>query len=165
MTCWIVGNWTVGEQQQIRVTNTVTSKRFGRQSIYDCSTPLFRWYSMWKNKNIYCIKPIVYRSYSPRMWPHQFFLRTAGVEGVGGHFFTQMNTIPSRTKRPKTETSDGTECKRGRGVEWECVKRIYCFMQTQLRCPSLIHESVRRFWALSKWIKRNNGWKEIHFIF
>lgn len=151
----------------MRVTDTMTSQRFGRQGIYDCSTPLFPWYSMWKNKKIYiyCIKPIVYHWYSPRMWPRPFFMGRGSGRRGRTFFFTQINTITSRTKRPKTETSDGTECTVGRSVEWACVQRIYSFMQTQLRCPSLIHERARCFWALSKWIKCNNGWQEIHFIY
>lgn len=78
------------------------------------------------------------------------FLWAAAVDGGGGLFFTQMNTIPSRTKRPKTETSDGTEFRRGRGDECACVHRIYSFMQTQLRRPSLNRESARCYWVLSK---------------
>jgi len=80
----------------MRVTDTMTTQRFGRQSIYDCSTPLFRWYSMWKNKiYIYCIKTIVYHWHSPRMWPRQFFYGPREWTERENIFFTQMNSIPS----------------------------------------------------------------------
>lgn len=80
VSCWIVGKWSLRLQEQMRVTDTTKSQRFGRQSIYDCSTPLSRWYSMWKNKNIYILHqthclPLVFTKnvtpsvfYGPQDW-------------------------------------------------------------------------------------------------
>lgn len=68
----------------------------------------------------------------------------------GGHFFTQMNTVPSKIKKPKKETSDGIECRRGGSVEWASATRIYSLMKTQLSCPSLIHGKCEILWILIK---------------